>query len=135
MWEDEYDPTNPKFPCKVDRTAGPLEPSQQLNLINHNLNTNIIPIGRGLRIPDRLDSPRTNSFYSYVWFPFPFFSFMVHATGGGKVNHLFFLFRIEAHAEHCAPLANQNRPNFVLLDFVNIGQAPIAVAHLNGFPY
>jgi len=24
MWEDEYDPTDPKFPCKVDRTSGPL---------------------------------------------------------------------------------------------------------------
>jgi hypothetical protein len=66
MWEDEYDPTDPQFPCKVDRTAGPLKPSQQLNLINQNLNLNVIAIGRGLRIPDRLDSPRTNSVYSYV---------------------------------------------------------------------
>ncbi|KAF8797824.1 PLC-like phosphodiesterase [Phlegmacium glaucopus] len=106
MWEDEYDPTNPKFPCKVDRTEGPLEPAEQLSLINHNLNTNIIPIGRGVRIPDRLDSPRTNSVHS-----------------------------ITAHARHCAPLANDNKPNFVLLDFVNIGQASMAVAHLNGFPY
>jgi len=106
MWEDEYDPTDPKFPCKVDRTAGPLKPSQQLNLINQNLNLNIIPIGRGLRIPDRMDSPRTNSVYS-----------------------------IEAHANHCAPLAGDQFPNFVLLDFVNIGQVATAIAHLNGFQY
>ena len=66
MWEDEYDPTNPKFPCKVDRTAGSLAPNQQLNLINHNLNINFLPFGRGLRIPDRLDSLRTNSIHSYV---------------------------------------------------------------------
>ena len=66
MWEDEYDPTNREFPCKVDRTSGPLHPSQQLNLINQNLNVDFMPLGRGLRIPDRLNSPRTNSVYSYV---------------------------------------------------------------------
>jgi len=106
MWEDEYDPTNPKFPCKVDRTAGSLSPAQQLNLINHNLNLNIIPIGHGLRIPDRLDSPRTNGVYS-----------------------------IMAHANHCAPLAGDRLPNFVLFDFANIGQVTTAIACLNGFEY
>jgi hypothetical protein len=63
VWEDRYDPTDIKFPCKVDRTAGPLAPREQLNLINHNLNVNILPgVGdRGLLLPDRLNSPRTNS--------------------------------------------------------------------------
>ena len=60
MWEDTFDPTNSKFPCKVDRTSGPLPPSQQLNLINHNLNVNILPIGHGILLADRLQSPRTN---------------------------------------------------------------------------
>jgi len=106
MWEDEYDPTDPEFPCKVDRTSGPLTPPQQLNLINHNLNIDLMPIGNGLRIPDRLDSPRTNGIY-----------------------------RITAHANHCASLAGDRYPNFVLVDFVNIGQAVTAVARLNGFPY
>lgn len=106
MWEDEYDPTSGKFPCKVDRTSGPLAPAQQLSLMNHNLNFNLIPIGHGVRIPDRLDTPRTNSIYS-----------------------------ITAHANHCAPLAGDQFPNFVLLDFVNIGQAMTAVAQLNGFPF
>jgi len=106
MWEDEYDPTDPTFPCKVDRTAGPLSPSQQLNLANHNLNVDLFPIGRGLRIPDRLASPRTNSIYS-----------------------------IMAHANHCAPLAGERFPNFVLLDYVNVGLATAAVARLNGFEY
>jgi hypothetical protein len=106
MWEDEYDPTDSQFPCKVDRTAGSLSPSQQLNLMNHNLNVDLIPIGRGVRLPDRLVSPRTNSIYS-----------------------------IMGHANHCAPLAGDRFPNFVLLDFVNIGQVTTAVAQLNGFPY
>jgi len=106
MWEDAYDPTDSKFPCKVDRTAGPLLPSQQLNLMNHNLNIDLMPIGRGIRLPDRLNSPRTNSVNS-----------------------------IKAHASHCAPLENDQYPNFVLVDFVNIGQAVTAVAQLNGFRY
>jgi len=106
MWEDAYDPIDSKFPCKVDRTSGPLLPSQQLNLMNHNLDFELIPIGHGLRIPDRLNTPRTNSIYS-----------------------------IMAHASHCAPLVNDLYPNFVLLDFVNIGQAQEAVARLNGFRY
>jgi len=104
MWEDKYDPTDPKFPCKVDRSAGPLAPNQQLNLINHNLNTNIFPIGAGVLIPDRLDSPRTNSVQD-----------------------------IEMHSDHCAPLANYQRPNFVLLDFVTTGSGSAAVDALNGF--
>jgi hypothetical protein len=106
MWEDEYDPTDRKFPCKVDRTSGPLEPSQQLNLINQNLNIDLMPIGRGIRFPDRLNTPRINSVHS-----------------------------ITAHASHCAPLANDQNPNFVLVDFVNVGQAVTAVARLNGFQY
>jgi len=106
MWEDEYDPTDRNFPCKVDRTSGPLAPSQQLNLINHNLNVDLMPIGRGLRIPDRLNTPRVNSVHS-----------------------------ITAHANHCAPLAGEHYPNFVLVDFVNVGQVVDAVARLNGFRY
>jgi len=107
VWEDEYDPSNPKFPCAVDRSSGDLYPEQKLNLINHNLNINILPFGpHGMRIPDRLASPRTNSVAS-----------------------------IMSHANHCAPLANDNLPTFVLVDFVNIGQAVTAVAQLNGFEY
>lgn len=107
MWEDEYDPRDPNFPCVVDRSTGDLAPEQKLNLINHNLNIEILPFGsHGFRIPDRLDSPRTNSISS-----------------------------IRNHADHCAPLVNDKAPNFVLLDFVNIGQGPTAVARLNGFEY
>jgi len=106
MWEDVYDPTDRNFPCKVDRTSGPLAPSQQLNLMNHNLNVDLMPIGPGLRLPARLESPRTNGVYS-----------------------------IKAHANHCAPLAGDKYPNFVLVDFVNVGQTQRAVALMNGFSY
>jgi hypothetical protein len=104
VWEDKMDPTDINFPCKVDRTAGPLAPSQQLNLINHNLNANIIPIGRGLPIPDRLNSPRTNG-----------------------------IELILKHAANCAPLVEDRNPNFVLLDYVSVGQGALAVDKLNGF--
>ena len=121
-WEDNYDPTDPKFPCKVDRTAGTLKPSQQLNVINQNLNFNVIPVGRGLRIPDRMDGPRTNSVYPYVevWRFICITRMMKHS------------FRIEARANHCASLAGDQY--FVLVDFVNIGQVATTITHLNGFP-
>jgi hypothetical protein len=106
VWEDVYDPTNDKFPCKVDRTAGPLAPSQQLSLINHNLNANIFPIGRGILIPDRLNSPKSNGVMS-----------------------------IMSHSANCAPFVENRNPNFVLLDYVNIGQGLEAVNRLNGFPF
>ena len=62
MWEDAYDPTDSQWPCKVERTKGPLAPNQQLNLMNHNLNVELVPLvfGKGLVLPDRLNSPRTN---------------------------------------------------------------------------
>ncbi|PPQ97679.1 hypothetical protein CVT26_001862, partial [Gymnopilus dilepis] len=106
VWEDVYDPTNAAFPCKVDRTAGPLAPSQQLSLINHNLNANIFPIGRGILIPDRLNSPKTNSVNSILM-----------------------------HAGHCASYVQERNPNFVLLDYVNVGQGLEAVNRLNGFTF
>lgn len=106
VWEDAYDPDDISFPCKVDRTSGPLAPSQQLYVINHNLNVNFMPIGRGIKLPDRLNSPRVNSIYS-----------------------------IADHAHHCAALVNDQLPNFVLVDFVNVGHAVEAVARLNGFRY
>jgi len=106
LWEDRFDPTDGKFPCKVDRTAGPLAPSQQLNLINHNLNVNILPIGRGILIPDRLNSPKTNGVNSIL-----------------------------SHTAHCALYVEDRNPNFVLLDFVNVGQGMEAVNRLNGFTH
>lgn len=77
VWEDTYDPTDISFPCKVERTAGPLAPREQLNLINQNLNANLLPLvgERGFLVPDRLNSPRANSVDLWVFF---FFLFLLH---------------------------------------------------------
>jgi hypothetical protein len=106
VWEDPYNPTDASFPCTVDRTAGPLPPTDQLYLINHNLNFDILPFFKpGFKIPDRLNSPRTNGIYS-----------------------------IYSHALNCAAIMNNKNPNFVLTDFTNVGQAMASVNFLNGFP-
>jgi hypothetical protein len=106
LWEDSYDPTDIAFPCKVERTAGPLAPREQLNLINHNLNANLLPVvgERGFLLPDRLNTPRTNS-----------------------------LDLILQHAAHCSKFVDDRNPNFVLVDYVNVGQGVLAVDKLNGF--
>jgi len=106
IWEDRFDPTDITFPCKVDRTAGPLAPREQLNLINHNLNVNIMPLvgERGFLLPDRLNSPRTNS-----------------------------VDLILKHAAQCSRFVDDRNPNFVLVDYVSVGQGMLAVDKLNGF--
>lgn len=105
MWEDPHNPTDASFPCSVDRTAGPLPPTDQLYLINHNLNFDILPFFKpGFRVPDRLNSPRTNGIYS-----------------------------IYSHALNCAAIMNNRNANFVLTDFTNVGQSMAAVNFLNGF--
>lgn len=106
MWEDPHNPTDAAFPCTVHRgTEGPLLPTQKLNLINHNLNIDLLPIGKGFRLPDRLNSPRTNGYKSI----------MHHALG-------------------CAADVMEDRnPNFVMLDFMDIGHGMEAVDVLNGF--
>jgi len=58
----------------------------------------------GILVSDPLDAPRTNSVNSIV-----------------------------AHANGCIPLGSGRKPNFVLLDYVDIGQAITAVDKLNGF--
>jgi len=105
MWEDPHNPTDSKFPCKVDRTQGPLLPTDQLYLINHNLNVNILPIGFGVRFPARASSETTNNASSIV-----------------------------SHAYGCAADIMEDRnPNFAMLDFVNVGDGMKAVDRLNGF--
>ncbi|KNZ77622.1 hypothetical protein J132_04989 [Termitomyces sp. J132] len=74
VFEDPFDPTDPTFPCQVDRISGPLSPADHENLINHNLNINILPIGDGVLISDRDDAPVTNSIDSWV---FQFFSLLI----------------------------------------------------------
>jgi len=40
--------------------------------------------------------------------------------------------RILKHAANCAPLVDDHNPNFVLLDYVSVGQGALAVDKLNG---
>ncbi|RDB16525.1 PI-PLC X domain-containing protein 1 [Hypsizygus marmoreus] len=101
VWEDPFSPTDANFPCRVDRSTGPLSTDQHLNLINHNLNVNIIPIGDGVLISDRANAPTTNSVNSIL-----------------------------AHANGCASFASGRAPNFVLLDYVNTSASTVSIAGL-----
>ncbi|KAJ2915082.1 hypothetical protein MD484_g5350, partial [Candolleomyces efflorescens] len=105
MWEDPFSPTDPNFPCKIDRTAGPLSNDDHLHLINHNLNRNIIPFGWGtVLVSDFIRAPQTNALSSII-----------------------------AHANGCAPLSRGRAPNYVLLDYIDVGEGMKAVDRLNGF--
>ncbi|KAK0448364.1 PLC-like phosphodiesterase [Desarmillaria tabescens] len=97
LWEPPFSVTDSTFPCSVNRISGPLSTVDHLNMLNHNLNINIIPIGDGLH-------RMTNSINSIL-----------------------------ANAYGCSGLAGGVAPNFVMLDFVNIGHGLDAVNLLNGF--
>ncbi|KAF9033610.1 PLC-like phosphodiesterase [Panaeolus papilionaceus] len=103
VWEDPFSPTDASFPCSIQRTAGPLSNDDHMHLINHNLNRNIIPIGDGVLVSDFVNAPKTNSESSIL-----------------------------AHANGCAPLSQGRAPNFVLLDYIDIGQGKRTVDILNG---
>ncbi|KAI3595893.1 PLC-like phosphodiesterase [Moniliophthora roreri] len=104
LWEPPFSSTDPNFPCRVDRIDGPLSPEEHLHMLNHNLNINIIPIGDGVLISDREDAPKTNGVPSIL-----------------------------ADASGCAPFAGGQAPNFVMLDYVNVGEGKKAMDILNGF--
>ncbi|TFK19863.1 PLC-like phosphodiesterase [Coprinopsis marcescibilis] len=105
IWEDPFSPTDPNFPCRIHRIEGPLEDNDHMHLINHNLNRNIIPWDLGtVLVSDFVNSPKTNSMNS-----------------------------IMAHVAGCAPFAQGRAPNFVLLDYLDVGDGKRAVDQLNGF--
>ncbi|KAF4588352.1 hypothetical protein EYR38_010320 [Pleurotus pulmonarius] len=102
IWETPFSQTDPSFPCRVDRIQGPLSTEDHMYMINHSLNVNILPIGDGVLVSDPVDAPVTNGVTSIV-----------------------------NHASGCAQFAAGRAPNFVLLDYVNIGQGKQAVDILN----
>ncbi|KAG8862973.1 hypothetical protein FRB96_000393 [Tulasnella sp. 330] len=102
IWEDPYSQTSLEKPCKVDRPAGTTG-GEKLNLINHVMNRRLLPKVRGAVRSDRKNILGTNSIQSIL-----------------------------DHADMCAGLANGNRPNFVLVDFVDQGHVAEAVEVLNG---
>ncbi|KAL9708970.1 hypothetical protein Ac2012v2_007787 [Leucoagaricus gongylophorus] len=104
IWETPFSVTDPSFPCKVDRIDGSLSVGDHSYLINHSLNINIIPIGDGIIVSDPIDAPTTNSVTSII-----------------------------ANVNGCVPLSKANRgPQFLLLDFMNIGEGFKAADQLNG---
>ncbi|KAJ7099253.1 PLC-like phosphodiesterase [Mycena belliarum] len=105
IWEAPFSSTNDKFPCKIDRIDGPLKDVEHMYMINHNLNKNIIPLfGAEVLVSDPIHAPKTNGVESIL-----------------------------ADANGCAPLGGARAPNFVLLDYVNLGDPMAAVNRLNGF--
>ncbi|KAF5319583.1 hypothetical protein D9619_008370 [Psilocybe cf. subviscida] len=104
IWETPFSVTDSSFPCLVDRINGPLSTADHSYMINHSLNKNILPVGNGVIVSDPLDAPTTNGIPSIV-----------------------------ANANKCVPLSGANRnPQFLLLDYVNLGQGFAAAAQLNG---
>ncbi|KAG6863089.1 hypothetical protein C0991_008260, partial [Blastosporella zonata] len=63
IWEDPYSSTDPSFPCHVDCISGMLAAEEHMNMINHNLNVKIIPIGPGVLVSDPV-APTTNGLES-----------------------------------------------------------------------
>ncbi|TFK35685.1 PLC-like phosphodiesterase [Crucibulum laeve] len=103
IWETPFSVTDPSFPCKVDRINGPLSTEDHSYMINHSLNKNIIPIGDGVIVSDPKDAPTTNGIASII-----------------------------ANVNGCLPLGANRNPHFILLDFVDLGQAFKAANQLNG---
>lgn len=116
--------TNTSFPCSIDRIRGPLGASDQMYLINHNLD-----FGEGsILLPNRFIAAITNGISSCVGS-----STLLILLG--CITQSFVAFRcgrIVNHANGCAPLGSGRYPNFVLLDWVDVGQASAAADRLNG---
>ncbi|KAF8151373.1 PLC-like phosphodiesterase [Crassisporium funariophilum] len=103
IWETPFSVTDPSFPCSVDRINGPLATEDHTYMINHSLNKNIIPIGGGVIVSDPLDAPTTNGVASIL-----------------------------ANVNGCLSLGSNCNPQFLLLDFVNLGEKFEAADRLNG---
>ncbi|KAJ3507571.1 hypothetical protein NLJ89_g6224 [Agrocybe chaxingu] len=103
IWETPFSVTDASFPCSVDRINGPLATADHTYMINHSLNKNIIPTGGGVIVSDPLGAPTTNGVPS-----------------------------IMANVQKCLPLGADRNLQFILLDFVNIGEGFEAAAMLNG---
>jgi len=101
VWETPFDSTDKNFPCKVDRSSGPLPDNQHLYMINHFLDVDVF----GADLPDELAAGTTNGVDSIL-----------------------------ADANGCTQFAAGRAPNFVLLDWIDEGDAFKAGNTLNGLP-
>ncbi|KAJ7175088.1 PLC-like phosphodiesterase [Mycena crocata] len=104
IWEAPFSSVDPTFPCKIDRISGPLSDAEHMYMINHNLNKNLLSLGdTEVLVSDPIHAPTTNGIESIL-----------------------------ADANGCAPLGGNRAPNFVLIDYVNLGDPFTAAAQLNG---
>ncbi|KAF7316279.1 PLC-like phosphodiesterase [Mycena indigotica] len=109
IWETPFSVTDANFPCKIDRSGGPLADIDHMYMINHSLNKNLVPsifgdlFGEGIIVSDPDNADRTNGVES-----------------------------IMANVNGCSPLAGNRSPNFILLDFVEKGDAFNVAKKLNG---
>lgn len=60
MWETPFSPTDPNFPCVVQRPENQPNPSDYLYMANHNLNANISFAGMTIDIPNTVELNVTN---------------------------------------------------------------------------
>lgn len=91
-------------------------------MINHYLDKDIL----GVDIPDKSDAATTNSQTSWVFVsPFLIIPSLFGLTTWG-------FDRILANANACVANNNGNKPQFILLDWVDQGQAVAAANSLNG---
>lgn len=115
-------------------------------MLNHNLNVDLLDTG--VLLPDLVHAGTTNAVASLVVLPASLLIdaddlFMLATSDqyGVRLHHALSLIsystprnaRILANANGCAPLAGNVAPNFVMIDFVNIGKGKLAVDMLNGF--
>ncbi|KAL0063901.1 hypothetical protein AAF712_009183 [Marasmius tenuissimus] len=103
IWETPTVSRMNRFPVLLTE-CGVLSLEDHMYMINHSLNRNILPVGAGVIISDPINADETNSVDS-----------------------------IMANVQGCAPLAQNRNPNFLLLDFVEDGEAFKAADILNGF--
>ncbi|WWC65925.1 uncharacterized protein I303_108547 [Kwoniella dejecticola CBS 10117] len=105
MWEDAYNVVDASFGCSVNRTSG--QPSAQMYLINHYLDSSYALGGTQFWIPNKDQLNVTNS-----------------ESGDGSIGF---------HVGNCVSLWGRN-PNHILLDFYDAASnAPFNLAaSLNG---
>lgn len=61
MWETKFSPTDPSFPCTVDRSSNQTSNESKLFMANHNLNMELQVLGDQVLLPDRVNLSRTNA--------------------------------------------------------------------------
>jgi len=110
IWETPFSVTNASFPCRVDRTGGPLPDDQHMYMINHSLNVDLtfldsFSTAGPVLVSDPEQAPTTNGIPS-----------------------------ITANVNGCKAIAGSGgrNPNFLLLDFIELGEGLKAVNQMNG---